>query len=107
MVQNIESIIEDLDRIKEFDDFIDDYLNSTDTNNSNIIKNTIIQKIIDSNLSYQDLKNLRDSISQRWQNEVWSNKMKLYELTAWIYNNVWFNNQNTISESKKTSSFKK
>jgi hypothetical protein len=79
--------IEANDKLREYDWLINDYLKATSIEEVKIIKDLIIKKAL-SELNFKELTAFKDTLSERWQNEVWKNKMKLYELVSWLYNNT-------------------
>lgn len=78
--------LESSDKLREYNWLINDYLKTT-WEDAKIIKDLIIKKAT-SELNFRELMALKDTLSEKWQNEVGKNKMKLYELTAWLYNNT-------------------
>ncbi len=75
------------EKLKEYEWFINDYLESTSIEDAKIIKDLIIKKAT-SELTIKELSVLKENLSKRWKTETWKNKMKLYELIAWLYNNT-------------------
>lgn len=79
--------IETNDKLKEYDWLINDYLKASSIQEAQIIKDLIIKKAI-SELNRKELAAFKDTLSERWQKEQWQNKMRIYELLAWLYNNT-------------------
>ena len=77
--------LEASEKLKEFDIYINDYINADSLELRNTLKEIILSKA-ESELSQTELKVFRDDISQKARNETWNTKLKLYELTAWLYN---------------------
>jgi len=82
--------IESNDKLREFDKFINEYIESNNKDLTNTLKELIISKA-KNELSQNEMRAFRDNLSHRASKETWNNKLKLYELIAWLYN---------ISESK-------
>lgn len=79
--------VEANDKLREYNWLINDYLTATNKEDRDVIKDLIIKKAI-KELNPKELTALKDKLSEKWQREEWKNKIKLYELTAWLYNNT-------------------
>lgn len=78
--------IEINNKLREYNWLINDYLEAP-PEDAKTIKELIINKAI-SELDFKELTALKDILSERWQKETWKNKMRLYELVTWLYNNT-------------------
>lgn len=74
------------DRITYYDFLILDYLNFS-LANSKVVKELIITKA-KSELKYQEIIELREYIKEKIPNYFWKQRFRIYELLAWIYNNI-------------------
>ena len=80
------NIIENNLELEKYIALLNDYLNSPNYVEANLIKDSIIAKIVQE-LSFGETIYLKDFISSMAVKESWKRKLRLYELIAWIYNN--------------------
>ena len=84
--------LDNAELLNDFDWLSKDYINAWTIEEANVIKITILEKA-KQELNVDELKLLRDNFSNQAKNLSWKAKMRMYELSAWLYNITSWNNQ--------------
>lgn len=87
MSQNLECKIDTPDYKAEVWFLVDDFLKTQEIQDANNIKEIIKSKITET-CSIQEIQELRDDFSQKWQTLSMKEKMKMYELSAMLSNYI-------------------
>lgn len=80
-----ERLRDENETLQEYNALINDYLQTENISEANMIKNVIIQKATQE-LSRSDLSRLQSNLTQMALSETGKRKMRLYELNAGLYN---------------------